>query len=147
MSERTAELAHEVLIRSWPTLRRWLDEDREGIRLYRRLCDAARLWDAAGRDPGDLYRGTRLDSALEWAKANEAFLNETERDFLNASVEESPLARTPRALPSWRPRRAYERSPPASERRSMSLSAERLAEKGICGGPGRPISPPTESPR
>ena len=33
----TAEVAHEVLIRRWPTLRRWLEEDREGIRLHRRL--------------------------------------------------------------------------------------------------------------
>src|SRR6478609_8798320 len=56
LGDGAAEVAHEVLIRRWPTLRRWLEEDREGIRLYRRLCDAARLWDAAGREPGDLYR-------------------------------------------------------------------------------------------
>ena len=85
----TAEVAHEVLIRRWPTLRRWLEEDREGIRLHRRLSDAARLWDAAGREPADLYRGTRLDAAVEWARSDGARLNGTERDFLRASVEES----------------------------------------------------------
>jgi WD40 repeat protein len=106
VSERTVELAHEVLIRRWPTLRQWLDEDREGIRLYRRLCDAARLWDAAGREPGDLYRGTRLDSALEWAKTNETLLNETERDFLNASVEESARAQRRQKIANQRLRRA-----------------------------------------
>jgi class 3 adenylate cyclase/WD40 repeat protein len=89
LDERTAEFAHEVLIRRWPTLRRWLDEDREGIRLHRRLSDAARLWDAAGREPADLYRGTRLDAALEWARQNEGLLNQTERDFLDASIDES----------------------------------------------------------
>jgi class 3 adenylate cyclase/WD40 repeat protein/energy-coupling factor transporter ATP-binding protein EcfA2 len=94
LDEGTAEVAHEVLIRRWPTLRRWLEEDREGIRLHRRLGDAARLWDAAGREPADLYRGTRLDAAVEWAKANAALLNAIERDFLNASVDES--ARTQR---------------------------------------------------
>ncbi len=91
----TAEVAHEVLIRRWPTLRRWLEEDRDGIRLHRRLTDAARLWDVAGRESTDLYRGTRLDAAVEWARANGELLNATERDFINASVDES--ARTQRS--------------------------------------------------
>jgi WD40 repeat protein len=106
LTEGTAELAHEVLIRRWPTLRRWLEEDREGIHLYRRLCDAARLWDAAGREAGDLYRGTRLDSALEWARKNSALLNDTERDFLDASVEESALAQRREEIATRRLRRA-----------------------------------------
>lgn len=106
LNEGTAEVAHEVLIRRWPTLRRWLEEDREGIRLYRRLCDAARLWDAAGREPGDLYRGARLDSALDWAKANCALLNETERCFLNASVEESAREQRRQQTANRRLRRA-----------------------------------------
>jgi serine/threonine protein kinase/WD40 repeat protein/energy-coupling factor transporter ATP-binding protein EcfA2 len=89
LDQGTAEVAHEVLIRTWPTLRRWLDEDREGIRLHRRLGDAARLWDASGREPADLYRGARLEGAVVWARTNSALLNETERAFLNASVEES----------------------------------------------------------
>ena len=36
LGEGTAEVAHEVLIREWPTLRAWLEEDRAGIRLHRR---------------------------------------------------------------------------------------------------------------
>ena len=67
LGDGTAEVAHEVLIREWPTLRRWLDEDREGIRLHRRLGNAARLWEAGGTEPSDLYRGARLAAALEWA--------------------------------------------------------------------------------
>jgi class 3 adenylate cyclase/WD40 repeat protein len=90
----TAEVAHEVLIRRWPALRAWLEEDRDGIRLHRRLGDAARLWDAAGRETADLYRGTRLDAAAEWAEANDGRLNAGERDFLTASIDES--ARTQR---------------------------------------------------
>src|SRR5262249_28247250 len=72
--------------RRWPRLRRWLEEDREGIRLHRRLSDAARLWEAAGREATDLYRGTRLEAAAEWAGANGVQLNQSERDFLNASL-------------------------------------------------------------
>ncbi len=102
----TAEVAHEVLIRRWPRLRRWLEEDREGIRLHRRLGDAARLWDAAGREPADLYRGTRLDAALEWARANPGLLNATERDFLNSSAEESVRAQRVQLKANRRLRRA-----------------------------------------
>ena len=32
LGDGTAEVAHEVLIREWPTLRGWLEEDREGLR-------------------------------------------------------------------------------------------------------------------
>ncbi len=88
LGEGTAEVAHEVLIRSWPTLRHWLEEDREGIRLHRRLGDAARLWEASGREPGDLYRGTRLDAALEWAADSPGVLNDSEQAFLDVSRDE-----------------------------------------------------------
>lgn len=93
LGEGTAEVAHEVLIREWPTLRGWLEEDREGLRLQRRLGDAARIWEAAGRDPTDIYRGTRLGAALEWAQGHPDALNATERAFLDASVAESDRER------------------------------------------------------
>ena len=92
LGEGTAEVAHEVLIREWPTLRGWLEEDREGLRLHR-LGDAARIWEAAGREPTDLYRGTRLGAALEWAQRRSDALNATERAFLDASVAESERER------------------------------------------------------
>jgi len=106
LDEGTAEVAHEVLIRRWPTLRRWLEEDREGIRLHRRLSDAAQLWDAAGRESADLYRGTRLDAAAEWATPNGELLNQTERDFLNASVDESARTQQRQLTANRRLRRA-----------------------------------------
>ena len=93
LGEGTAEVAHEVLIREWPTLRAWLEEDRAGIRLHRQLGDAARLWDAGGREAGDLYRGTRLAAAAEWAQANPDGLNATERAFLDASVADAERER------------------------------------------------------
>jgi WD40 repeat protein/DNA-binding SARP family transcriptional activator len=79
------EVAHEALLREWPRLRGWLNEDAEGRRLHGRLRGAARDWDAGGRDPGELYRGARLASVLDWAAAHEADLNEVERAFLGAS--------------------------------------------------------------
>ena len=93
LGQGTAEVAHEVLIREWPTLRAWLEEDRAGIRLQRRLGDAARLWEAGTREAADLYRGTRLAAALEWAQSHPDELNAGERAFLDASVAESERER------------------------------------------------------
>jgi WD40 repeat protein/class 3 adenylate cyclase/tRNA A-37 threonylcarbamoyl transferase component Bud32 len=93
LGQGTAAVAHEVLIREWPTLRAWLEEDRAGIRLQRRLGDAARLWEAGIREAADLYRGTRLAAALEWAQSHPDELNAGERAFLDASVAESERER------------------------------------------------------
>ncbi|MFL5956256.1 MAG: protein kinase domain-containing protein, partial [Solirubrobacterales bacterium] len=93
LGEGTVEVAHEVLIREWPRLRAWLEEDRAGIRLHRELGDAARRWDAGRRQAGDVYRGARLTAAAEWAQAHRDGLNATERAFLDASVAESERER------------------------------------------------------
>jgi class 3 adenylate cyclase len=84
VGEGTVEVAHEALIRHWPTLREWLDEDREGRLLHRRLTQAARDWDALGRDPALLFRGARLAATGDWAAAHDAELNELEREFVAA---------------------------------------------------------------
>jgi WD40 repeat protein len=79
------EVAHEALIRGWPRMRGWVDEDRAGLRVHRRLTEAAQEWERLGRDPSLLYRGARLAGAVEWRDANEESLNEFERAFLDAS--------------------------------------------------------------
>jgi DNA-binding SARP family transcriptional activator/WD40 repeat protein len=84
VSATTVEVAHEALLREWPRLRGWLEEDAHGRRVQRHLADAARDWDERGRDPGDLYHGARLAVALEWRATHELELNPTERAFLDA---------------------------------------------------------------
>ncbi|MYY05066.1 MULTISPECIES: hypothetical protein [unclassified Streptomyces] len=59
----SVDLAHEALLTAWPRLRGWIDEDRERLRLHRRLTEAATGWQDLGRDPGALYRGVRLSTA------------------------------------------------------------------------------------
>ena len=44
--EPVVEVTHEALIRGWPELRGWIDEDRDRLRAERRLSDAAAEWDA-----------------------------------------------------------------------------------------------------
>ena len=84
-AQDTAEVAHEALIREWPALRQWLTENREGLQVHRRLSRAARAWEEGGRDPGDYYRGGRLEIARKWAAENGGQLSVVERAFLDAS--------------------------------------------------------------
>ena len=46
----TAEVAHEALIREWPTLREWLSHDREALRVHRHLTEATQEWELLERD-------------------------------------------------------------------------------------------------
>ena len=80
-----AEIAHEALLREWPRLRDWLDEDADGRRVHRHLTEAAAAWEAGGRDGADLYRGARLGSALAWVARRPETASALERAFLDAS--------------------------------------------------------------
>lgn len=86
------EVAHEALLREWPRLQGWLYEDAQGRHLRQHLAQAARQWDERGRDNGDLYRGARLSTTLEWSAAHDHELNELERDFLAAGRQASGRA-------------------------------------------------------
>ena len=87
------EVAHEALLREWPRLRTWLDEDVQGRRLHRRLGEAARAWQGAGEEPSELYRGARLDAALDWAASHGADLDDNERAFIAASQDHAEAER------------------------------------------------------
>ena len=78
------EVAHEALLREWPRLRTWLEEDRAGRRLHRGLTADAWAWDEAGRPDDLLYRGVRLESAMEWAGRHTDDLHPVEQAFLDA---------------------------------------------------------------
>ncbi|MGW2718146.1 nSTAND1 domain-containing NTPase [Streptomyces sp. NPDC001492] len=87
--ETGLQLAHEALITCWPRLHGWIEEDRERLRHHRMLADAARTWLEHERDPGDLYRGSRLARAEELfsAPAADLALTVPERAFLAAALE------------------------------------------------------------
>lgn len=85
VSATTAQVAHEALLREWPRLRGWLDADRDSRRLHHQIATAATDWEAAGRDPGAVLRGSRLAAAMELATGHPERLNEAERAFLAAS--------------------------------------------------------------
>jgi DNA-binding SARP family transcriptional activator/WD40 repeat protein len=90
-SEGAVEVAHEALLFEWPRLRGWLDDDAQGRRLREHLSGSARDWDASGRDAGELYRGARLSSALDWTSEHEREVNQIEREFLAESCAAAEL--------------------------------------------------------
>jgi WD40 repeat protein len=79
------ELAHESLVRAWPRLRGWLDEDVEGRRILHHLAVAADSWNNLDRPDSELYRGVRLAKALDWQARTTPTLTSAEEDFLAAS--------------------------------------------------------------
>src|SRR4051812_44387936 len=93
VSEGTAEVAHEALLREWPRLREWLEEDAEGRRLHAQLTQAARGWNRDDRDRGELYRGARLAAAPGGRAAPQPELNAPEQQFLDGGRVASERAR------------------------------------------------------
>jgi DNA-binding SARP family transcriptional activator/WD40 repeat protein len=86
--DTTVEVAHEALLREWPRLRTWLEDDREGRRRHRHLTETAAAWEAGGRDPAGLYRSTPLAAAQEWVSVHPEDANARELEFIDASLKE-----------------------------------------------------------
>lgn len=84
-TETTVEVAHEALLREWPRLRDWLEENAEGRRLQLHLAQTVGEWEEGGRDSADLFRGARLAAALDWTAEHALELNDAEREFLEES--------------------------------------------------------------
>ncbi len=76
------EVAHEALVRNWPTLVTWLEEERVEIRERQRLTSAAEQWRALDRDPSALLQGVLLEQALRYDD-----LNALEAEFIQASQD------------------------------------------------------------
>jgi WD40 repeat protein len=83
--EKQVEIAHEALIREWPRLRNWLQEDTAGRQLRSHITQSARQWSERGQDPADLYHGARLSAALDWWRSHDRGLNALEREYLTES--------------------------------------------------------------
>jgi DNA-binding SARP family transcriptional activator/WD40 repeat protein len=83
------ELAHEAVVRAWPRLRGWLEDDLEGQRTRHHLTQAAEDWTGSGYQDSDLYRGTRLAATREWVAASTPRLTDLEHRFLAAGEEQA----------------------------------------------------------
>lgn len=104
LDEDTADLAHEALITAWPRYRTWIEQDRERLRVHRRLTEAARTWHDLDHDPGTLYRGIRLAAAAETFRNDDAraALTPAERSFIDTSLAQHDRETRTAARTTWR---------------------------------------------
>lgn len=74
------EVAHEALVRNWPRLVEWLEDERVTLRHRLRLSRQAEDWDARKRDESMLLRGVMLQEATKYED-----LNPLEKEYVDAS--------------------------------------------------------------
>jgi WD40 repeat protein/energy-coupling factor transporter ATP-binding protein EcfA2 len=82
------EVAHEALIRNWPLLVEWLEDERVNLRQRLRLTAAAQQWQERGRDPSVLWRGGLLEDAGRYED-----LSQLEAEFVQGSEQAEALQR------------------------------------------------------
>jgi hypothetical protein len=84
------EVAHEALLRTWPTLTRWLDEDAQALKLLEAVQRAANEWSkgagVTNREPWLVHTGERLVAAeaLKLRPDFSSLLGETGGSYLDA---------------------------------------------------------------
>ena len=91
LDEDGAQLSHDVLLRAWPRLRSWLEDDQASWIVHGQLTDAAAAWHDGGEDPSFLYRGAQLAAlrqvVAQWSAhpARSPALTGTQHSFVQAS--------------------------------------------------------------
>ncbi|MBD2043917.1 NACHT and WD repeat domain-containing protein [Microcoleus sp. FACHB-672] len=94
--QSTVEIAHETLINSWDTLKKWIEDSQEIILIRNRLCEDAKNWKKALADSkvkaeDELWSGSKLAQVAELREKKEfdrlGRLSEEENQFIDASVE------------------------------------------------------------
>lgn len=80
--DEQVEVAHEALVRNWPTLVGWIDEERERLRKRLRLTDESRRWLEEDRRPDLLWRGEQLHEVTRGVRD----LTSEERSFIVAGL-------------------------------------------------------------
>jgi hypothetical protein len=87
--DRMVEVAHEALLRKWPRLRSWLDDDREFLAGKQQLEEDLRDWERATEadKTGALLTGLKLIRARRWLSEHPRQLTAEERALVQASID------------------------------------------------------------
>ena len=115
----TLEVAHEALLRAWPRLHGWLEEDQGKLRLRESVRRAAQEWHQRGREADWLdHRGSRLEDAEALIREPRfALKDQREQDYLAACLE----------------RRRREQEAERERLAAEARAARRLARRTIAG--------------
>ncbi|WP_103125289.1 caspase family protein, partial [Nostoc cycadae] len=84
------DVAHEALIRHWPRLRAWLSENREAIRIERKIETAAQDWENNQRSKDYLLAGTKLTEAENYLQEHQnlGLLSDFASKFVQKSIQQ-----------------------------------------------------------
>ncbi|SKB14893.1 putative WD-repeat protein [Planktothrix sp. PCC 11201] len=69
---RKVDIAHEILISSWPQLQDWIIQRREAEQTRRRLIAKVQEWARLGKDKGGLLDEFELVEAQHWLESSDA---------------------------------------------------------------------------
>jgi hypothetical protein len=146
------DISHESLMRVWDMLRKWVQEENQSARIYRRLAETAVL-NLEGKS--GLYRDPDLQIALAWQEqtaTNEAwakryhdayvlsmsFLDQSRKSKENETLEQEELRRIEldraQALAELQTKRAADASLAARKSRIMSLIMASLTLAALATG-------------
>ncbi|MGB0080838.1 MAG: TIR domain-containing protein [Terracidiphilus sp.] len=97
----TVEVTHEALLRKWPLLRGWLDQEREFLIGIDQLGHYLSDWQKApaAEKTDALLAGLQLTRARSWLATKPSQLSEDERTFIQASIarQDAEIARHERS--------------------------------------------------
>jgi hypothetical protein len=83
------DVAHEALIRHWPLLRQWVDENREALTKKRTFEENAQEWLEKDKSEDYLLRGAKLSEAIDFHQryAESIPFTSLGQEFVQASQE------------------------------------------------------------
>ena len=117
-ADTVIDISHESLMRVWENLGRWVDDEAQSARIYRRLAETAQLY---ADDKASLYHDPDLQIALSWQE------NESPTEAWGARYQ-SDYAQTIRFLEqSHEIKLKKERENEATRKRELE-QAKRLAK-------------------
>ena len=86
--EAAVQLSSDDLLRYWPLLQRWIQEDREFLLWRQKLNVVIAEWKSLNEDSGALLTGAPLEQAKRWQSSRSDDLNETEAVYIDRCVAE-----------------------------------------------------------
>src|SRR5215468_750896 len=86
--EAAVQLSSDELLRYWPLLQRWIQEDREFLLWRQKLNVAIAEWKSLNEDSGAMLTGAPLELAKRWQSSRADDLNDTETVYIDRCVIE-----------------------------------------------------------
>lgn len=87
--QRKIEVAHDALLRKWPLLKGWLDNEKDLIAGLQRIQPDLDEWQRAAPDKrtGLLLSGAKLELARLWMQSRPHKLDAREQEYIGASID------------------------------------------------------------